>query len=502
MKVVLMSSWSNIDSTSLPLGIGYIASVLKQNGFQVDYIDRTLITEDDKIVERLNELKPDVVGVAIMTPTFSAGKKMTALARKCVAKPLVVVGGPHPTVWPEKCLEDKNVDIAVIAEGEYTMLELMQALRDKKTLQGIKGIFYKDKNGKIIKNLPRPFIDNIDELPFPDFKLLNVDFYSKLIGDFPTIIPQTMVMAGRGCPFNCSYCQPTGEKLAGRKLRIRSPKNLVDELEWLKNTYGFTSFKLGCDTLTVNKKWVKDFADEMVQRKLNIIFLICTRVDCVDEQVIKDLKRAGCFWVIFGTESGSQRVLNEIMHKGATVEQAREAFKLCKKYKLLAGANIMIGTPGETLEDVKQTIKLVQEIKPDTCAEYVTCPFPGTHLYDNALKNNLLLEFDPDNSRLFDRHRGGLIKRDLSDEQIMFFTRFIWMEVKKQKLSYYLMPWKKPYYLRVVAKRNWCTLRYDFKVFFKFLGLAAKLPFVLAKFYFLELPKKKHLFNQQIKSTT
>jgi radical SAM superfamily enzyme YgiQ (UPF0313 family) len=198
----------------------------------------------------------------------------------------------------------------------------------------------------------------------------------------------------------------------------------------------------------------------------------------VDDEVLKAMRNAGCYFIQFGVESGSPRILKEIMNKGITREDTIRAFSLCRKYGILAGANIMFGSPTEKEEDAEMTLDLIKKIEPDVVSGYITNPLPGTFLYDYAKQHNLILTSDLNQ---LSRHGEKTMKRELSDEKINGYLKELWAINKKQKLSYYAMPWKKPYYLDAMAKRDAGMIPKNAGFLVKDIALSLASPFALAK---------------------
>lgn len=449
MKALLCSSWRTPHS-SPPLGIAYIAAFIKREGFDVEVFDYNFAKSDDEIRDFFGKTNANIIGISSMSPDFPNAQKIARIAKEETGLP-VVIGGAHATIMPEEILKDHNFDIAVIGEGEQTFAELLKEMQkgENARLEKVKGIAFRIKSEKVGRTEQRPFIHDLDVLPFPARELLNMKGYLKKKQEFPTLMPTTGLIAIRGCPFQCTYCQPTTRMMFGIKARARSPKNVVDEMEMLCEKYKLGSVKIGGDTLTANKKWVFELCDEIEKRGIKTPWIAGTRTNTVNKEVLQRMSKAGCYFIQFGVESGSPRILKEIMNKGATVEQAIKAFDECRKAGILAGANIMFGSPTETRRDVEMTFNLIRKLKPDIVSGYITNPLSGTFLYDYAVENNLITARCVGE---IDRHGIGTMKRELTDAEILHYLKKLWFVAKKQKLSYYLMPWKKPHYLRTMSK--------------------------------------------------
>jgi len=362
-----------------PIGLSYLAAVLDQHGYKVKVIDCPAcdLTQENLKAE-LAAFSPDIVGIASMTATIPSALESARVAKEACPHSKVIMGGPHATFADDQILiEEEAVDIVVRGEGEMTLLELAQNNADPKSLPKIKGITFRNK-GEIVKTENRGFIEDLDALPRPAYKFLPMNRY-KIMGK--TFLP---IMTSRGCPFQCSFC--VASQIFGAKFRARSPKNVVDELEWLKTEYGAEGISFHDDTLTLDKKRIIDICDEMINRKINLPWGCQTRVDTVSEEVLAKMHKAGCNEVSFGIESGCQRILDAV-HKKFELSQAEKAIKWAKKEGLFVAVSTIIGYPGETKETMQQTMDLMRRIEPDDAWLCIATPYPGTELRALVEKN-------------------------------------------------------------------------------------------------------------------
>lgn len=367
-----------------PLGLAYVAAVLEKNGVKVDIVDCSFYSSIDKSVARILRDSPMIVGISTPTLLYSNALRIAEEIKKH-SSTFVCLGGPHPTIFPRETVSCRNVDFAVIGEGEITFLELVNALQKYGDTADIQGIaFY---NGKeVIVNPPRNHVQDLDLLPFPARHLLPMESY---IG-FNLLYygrPATTIIASRGCSYNCSFCQPTLRKLFGKKVRSRSPKNIVDEIEYLTKEYGIKLVTFHDDTFTLNKKWVITLCHEILNRGLRVEWICNSRANTVDEPLLTKMKEAGCIELRIGVESGNQWVLDNILRKGISVDQIRRAFRLMKKCGFKRRwAFFMIGSPGETREMAMRSMELAREIEPTHVNVSITVPLPGTDLWNIASK--------------------------------------------------------------------------------------------------------------------
>lgn len=367
-----------------PLGLAYVAAVLDENDVEVDIVDCSLHSSIGKSVARILRDNPMIVGISTPTLLYPNALKIVREIKKR-SSAFICLGGPHPTIFPREVVSRPDVDFAVIGEGEITFLELVNALQKSRDTTGIQGIAFHNGD-EVIVNPPRNHVQDLDSLPFPARHLLPMEFY---IG-FNLLYygrPATTVIASRGCSYNCSFCQPTLRKLFGKKVRFRSPKNVVDEIEYLVKEYGIKLITFHDDTFTLNKKWVITLSDEIINRGLRVEWLCNSRANTINEPLLMKMKEAGCIELRIGVESGDQWVLDNILRKGISIDQIREAFRSMKKCGFKRRwAFFMIGSPGETREMVMKSMELAREIEPTHVNVSITVPLPGTDLWSIASK--------------------------------------------------------------------------------------------------------------------
>ncbi len=494
MKITLISPKTMV-SCSPPLGLAYIAAVLRENDYKdVNIIDLNVINNENKLEKIIEKKNPDIVGITFMTANIKEAENIASLVKKHNKDTTVITGGVHPSIMPQETLKNKNIDIVAIGEGEYTFLDIVNSIDKKKPLNKVKGIYYKN-NGIIKKTEPRKYIENLDELPYPARDLLPMNYYLSNIPEYPMIMPVTQLCVIRGCPFNCSFCQPTSKKMFGTKVRSRHPENILDEIEYLIKKYKLGAVNLNADTLTANKKWIYTFCDTIKERNLDFNWNNGTRVNTVTRDIIKKMSEAGCYFTQFGVESGSQRILDKIMNKGITIKQTKNAFKWCHEFGIITGANIMIGSPTETRYDLYLTYKLLKQIKPDIISAYVTNPLPGTYLYDYAKSKNLIKTND---LTKLQRHSTGTMKREIDDEDIEKYTKLLWYLSVKRQTKNILSPFKKNKILKHSLKREINLLKTNPTHFMKNLIRKPVTSLAIRKYELLEHNKTvKMLMNHE-----
>jgi len=365
-----------------PLGIAWLAAVLRENGFgNVILIDSVINKySNQQIIDLLKKQDPDIIGLSFGTQNrFLAFDTAREIKKNFPAIP-IVVGGPHPTLTAEDTLRSiPEIDIVGRGEGEYTFLDLVKAINKKEELYRIKGISFKNKKGQIIHNPNREPIADLDTLPMPARDLLSIDDYKQTIPLSDKIC--TSMINSRGCPYNCVYCS-TSEQW-GHKIRHRSPQNVVDEIEYLMKNYKLDGVGFFDDVFTMDRVRVIEICKEIIKRNLNIYWWCEARANTIDAELVEWMKKSGCEHISMAIESGSNRILKNIK-KAITVEQGIEAAKIIKKAGIKLKVFFMHGLPGETYEDIKKTVFLSRylehKIGVDEATQSLTIVYPGTEL--------------------------------------------------------------------------------------------------------------------------
>lgn len=368
-----------------PLGVLYVASSAKKvlgERIHIEVLDTQVERMDyADIEEYFSRNKPDILGISCMTFLLIDALKVARIAKQANPAVKIIFGGTHPSIYPKEMASQPEVDAVVFGEGEITFAELLDAMLSQKDLEGIEGVAFRRGNDVIV-NPPRAFIKDLDSLPFPDRDLLPEDKYYNLLGQGKELM--TSLLTSRGCPHNCLFCT----KKDGRRCRMRSPENVLREIEDCVNR-GITDFDIIDDTFTINKKRAEAIADLIIEKKLDITMDLRARVDTVDQNLLNKLAQAGCTRIRFGVESGNPEIL-KTLKKGITLEQVRQAFSMANKAGIITFAYFMLGSPGETEADIKQSLQFAKEIAPDYVQFLITTPFPATELYHLGLEKGVL----------------------------------------------------------------------------------------------------------------
>lgn len=376
-----------------PLGIASLAAFIRERGYSVDAVDSVglnLTVED--LLRRIDEARPAVVGFSALTVNFHRALACAEQIRSRFPHILTLLGGHHATITPREVLSTDNFfDILCLGEGELTLLEVLDRFRDggadrarfladEALLRSIKGIAFRDAQGKPALSPPRELIKDLDILPHPARDLLPMDRYIPLPNQYLRL-PVVHMTAIRGCPFACTFC--SNNAVFGRRIRAKSPAKTVDEIAFLKATYGAREISFWDDTMTTQRDWMMGFCDELIARKLEITWTGYSRVDTVDLEMLKRMKQAGCWNLFYGYEAGDQGLL-DIIAKGTTLDQIRQANRWTKEAGIEVRGSFMIALPGETPELALKTIAFAKELCPDYAQFSITTPYPGTKLWDDA----------------------------------------------------------------------------------------------------------------------
>jgi len=385
MKILFVNPPSSYTSYVPPLGVCYISSVLKQKGHQVYGLDAASLYNRlsiSQIIREVREISPDVIGITLNLYFIKGGYALAKELSK-LSIPLIA-GGPHPRVRPYEVIEN-GFEIACMGEGEETFLEMLDYFNDKKALAEILGITYRTQDGNIASNAPRPLIKDLNSLPFPDRTLFPLENYF-LKNNLKQKKFYFQVFSSRGCPFRCTFCT-----VSSRRIRKRSPENLCDEVEDLIKTYGLNYFQFMDDNFTTNKRWLYAFFEELKKRNLRIKWDCESRIDCVDEDLLEKMKKAGLNCIFYGIESGDSQTL-KLIKKGISVEQILRTLDATVKIKIPSvKLNFMLGFPWENKTHILNSYRIMKDYRKDLRIRngvVVPIPYPGTELYNEFNQNH------------------------------------------------------------------------------------------------------------------
>lgn len=408
-----------LPSATLPFGIAYLASFLLSKGEQVGVIDalsegidnaqkfknKTRIgLSNEKIKRKIKGFNPDIIGITSMFTAFSHdAHTLAALIKKINPNIKVVLGGAHASILPELSIKDKNIDIVVKGEGEITFWEIINAIKRGKDFTRIKGTVVR-RGRSIIVNPSREYIQNLDILPFPAYDRLPMETYFKAAGNSPFVTSSKLcgIISSRGCPGDCTYCSI--HSVWGHTWRGRSPKNVVDEMEFLIKKFGIKEFSFLDDSVACLKTRMGEICKEIIKRKLKIRWSTPNGIShwTLDERLLDKMKASGCYRITFGIESGNLCTREFIgWKKNFSLKQAKRITKYANKIGLWTISTFIFGFPYEDRQSIEDTIDFAIKSDTDFAAFFLLMPFPGTRVYE-IFKKEGLLNFD----RLLDPIKG------------------------------------------------------------------------------------------------
>ena len=426
MNIVLINPKIKYNTTPLPpLGIAYLAAVLKENGYSnIKIIDAACENlENNKVIEKLECYKPDIVGISVMSNVKTNSLQLSMLIKKKFPDVMIAWGGAHATALPENCLSNTYVDIVFRNEAEYSFLEFVRLYETKKDFRNLPGISFR-YNGGIVHNQKVSRIRDLDALPLPARELLPMEKYGSPSW-FGSSVKSTMIFSSRGCPYECTYCA-NKVSWGDMKFMRRSAEKVVDEMEMLKESYGINGFQFSDECLTSSKSHVQNFCNEILKRNLNISWVCSSFAKNITSEIVKLLKKSGCEFINFGIESGSSNVRKR-MKKFLTNDDIFNAVRLSKEAGLRVGCCFLLGCPDETVEEAKETINMAKRLPLDEVAFNIVVPFPGTEMFKKYVEpKNLDLNWDeamgfdpinPDTPKVF------FNCSKISDEQLISLYR-------------------------------------------------------------------------------
>jgi len=455
-----------------PLTLTIMAAILRDAGFTVRLLD---CSNDGISFEGLKKIiedfRPGLIIANTSTPSITGDLKVASLAKKVNKDIKTIFFGIHVTALPEETFkEDPGVEFLACGEPEYTVRDFALALRDGLPVSGVEGLVFKAE-GAVVTNEKRPLIENLDELPDPAWDLVNIKGYKLPITERPFLL----VLTGRGCPYPCVFCAAAA--FYGKKPRLRSPGRIVSEMKRVKEKYGVKDFLFWSENAISEKKQIYEISQGLAKNVPGIKWVCNGRVDMIDEELLKMMKKAGCWMIGYGIEAGTDRVLG-LMRKNTKVGDMERAVKLTKKAGVEVTGHVIVGFPGETKEDILETAKMVKKLDFDYIQVYCSVPFPGSALYEEAKRKNLIKSRD---WTMFEQNFSVMETPSLSAREVM--------EQRERMIrEFYLDP-------RKIIK-TLCKIRAPREVAF-FLAFAVR--------YFaswVRLPKTKEIKNLDSPQTT
>jgi anaerobic magnesium-protoporphyrin IX monomethyl ester cyclase len=403
-----------------PLGLAYLAAVLEKEGIDVSITDGSRGLSLAQVMDELKEYEPDVVGISCTTPTFLDAIGLAEAVRQAFPQVITVLGGAHVTAIPQEAMLEEVFDVGVIGEGEVTFLELVQGMEDKRDLDKvdldqINGLAFR-RDDQVVMTHPRQRIKDLDSLPHPARHMLPpLSAYRPTPASYRKL-PLAVMMTSRGCPYRCTFCD---RGVFGNYVRAHSPERILDEIEELIQRYGAREIRFFDDTFTINRKQVMKVCEMIIERGLRFPWTCLTRVNTVDKDLLRLMKEAGCWQVLYGLESGDPGMLKRL-NKGSSVEQNVQAVRLALEVGLGVRGDFIIGTPGETMESLENTLAFTKRVGLDYAHFNKFVPYPGTELYESLVAEGY--QFDSKNLPPIVDHAAVMYVPDgLTREQVKEF---------------------------------------------------------------------------------
>lgn len=422
----------------------YLVPHLKQDGHEVFYLEGLFHTPESTLAE-VARLRPDVVGMTVTSVDWRNTRSLARRLKEAFPHVVLVAGGIHPTLWKEQCfVECPQLDVVVYGDGELTTRELVARLQERAPLDDVAGIIFR-RGEEVVTNPPRPPVEDLDSLPFPDRSVVDLKRYLPS----PTFyhrLPHESIIGSRGCPYRCTFCHTDPHT------RMRSAGNIVDEVEMLAKDFGVVDVAFWDDTFTLSERRAHEICDEILRRNLKVDWCVNARADKVNLPLLRHMKRAGCWRILYGIESGVQKNL-DTLKKDLTLEQVRAAVAMTNEVGIEAYGTFMFGIPGETFEEGLETIRFACSIGLDFAVFVSLTPFPGSEVYEDVKAGRIrVAKHDPP----YDLKNVSFVPEGLTEEQI---TTLIKLGHKR----FYLRPslaWR-----RMRKMRNFYDLQKNIKGF-------------------------------------
>ena len=394
-----------------PISLATMGAVLRDQGFEVKINDcPSEGIREEKLKELLAELQPDLLIINTATPSIKYDMTIPRLAKAAVPGIKTAAFGIHVGILPKESFElaGGELDFIISGEPEFTALELAQKLRGGEEIENIVGLSLR-RNGVVASNFHRPFYRQLDELPFPAWDLIDLNRYTLPFNGRKFV----MLMTSRGCPYDCTFC--VAQSYYGKKIRKRSAKRIVDEIEWNIETNEVRDFFFWSESFTIIKKNIHELCDEILRRGLTIKWVCNSRADSVDFDLLRKMKSAGCWMISYGIESGDQGILDASL-KRITIEQIRNAVKLARQVGMEIAGHFVLGLPGENEETMSKTASFSRELDLDYAQFYCAAPWPGSRLFDIAKSERWINSFDWEK---YEQSTSVLDYPEMSAERIM-----------------------------------------------------------------------------------
>lgn len=378
---------SALDTYSPPLGILYIASYLRAHKHEPKVFDLEALKWDlNKLSESIIAFNPDLIGITSMTINFTNAHKIAAFIKNILQFVPIIIGGPHLTAAPiETMSKYPEFDFGVYGEGEITFLEIVEKLKINESITDVKGLVWRNEQAQVFINEPRPYIDNLDDLPFPAWDLLEnfPENYPLSILESKRL-PSASIMTSRGCPFHCTFCD---NKIFGTKVRHFSAEYTIRLINHLIENYGIKDLMILDDNFLLNRDKLFEICDTIINNRLDLTWYCMGHANTMTEDRLMKIKKAGCWFIELGIECGNDEMLKKI-RKNTSKKEIKHAVSLAKHAGLKTKGNFIFGFPGDTVKTIEESIKFALDIKIDFFQQNFLTVWPGCEIYSQTMNNS------------------------------------------------------------------------------------------------------------------
>ena len=449
-KVLILipnARWSGIRQYNThPYAACLIAATIKDK-YEVEIMDTNLKNYSlDETIDRIKKSSPDLIAFSTMSIEYcQSSHKLTALIKKEFPEKTVVMGGAYCTLLPEVAFKDENIDYLVLAEGEIRFPALLDALNKGLDTDQMDGIASR-KNGVPIINTPGGFEADLDSLPFPAYELINYEDYSTKHTQYslynnPKYLPYGVIITSRGCPFKCTFCST--KDINGKKVRNRSAENVLKEIDWLVKDYGIRELLFLDDNLFLDRERIKAIMNGLIERNYDLHWkAINVPTFSLNDELMALMKKSGCYQVSLPIESGNGHVLKNIIKKPLNLKKANEVVELAKKYEFETIACFVIGFPGETWDQIQDSVAFADRIDVDWVVFNIASPLPNTELYEECKEEGYLEPgFDYSDFEFFGYGHGSITTEDFTPIELQTVRAYEWdrinfkTQAKKEKIA-------------------------------------------------------------------
>lgn len=429
-KLALIFPRFRYPSGDFPIGVALLAAFVqrelkrefeKELEWEIKICDTTFSPSIQTISDFLDSFQPDVVGVGMSTLMLGEGLEACKLAKDNGC--FVFVGGPHPTTKPFEMMKHPAIDACVIGEGELPTVDLLQMWQNNERKE-ILGALVKDKKGEIVGSVARRPVENLDSLPYPAWELIDLKRYIDAWGQLDSVQPGLRginITASRGCPFSCTFCQPVLDSMFGKKLRQRTPKSVVSELQELKNRYNIEAFWFTDDTFTTNRRWVLEFCQALREANLNLLWGCTTRANLIPRELMQEMVSVGLRKIGIGLESATDHIREELYQKGVSDEAVVETVHIAEQLDVQILLFLMLGAPNETRTEMLQTIELATSLPASEASFSLFVPIPGTELHSQMENSGIQMSQDWTD---YDYYAKQPFEHELSRRELRLIQRY------------------------------------------------------------------------------